>query len=176
METSIILIFGLSVAVILILWIVLGVLYLRGLKEDISLKWEDLDELLRKRQNLIPNLVETVRYNNSSYSKLLEELVEARHKTSREYKNGAEKIEYEYDFLIKLEETLSLEKDVPELSGDTNFLELKTEFGYLKKEIKIRTEAFNDSVRKYNKNKRFLLIRPLAKIFRYERADIFKTA
>lgn len=159
---------------ILLLWIVVGVRHLKYLKSELAAKWEDVSDILRKRHDIVPNLIETLKFHSQSHGELISKLIAIRQKASREYNNGAKKIEYEYDLSTTIKELLDLHKQLPELARDTNFLELRTQLDYLGSEMKTKSDEYNESIRQYNKNIKFVLLRPLAAVLRHETANIFE--
>lgn len=169
-----ILIIGSAVALILLLWIIVGVRHLSHLKLAYKDRWESLSSPLRKRHDLLPNFVETLRIHDQGQEALIGKLIAVRQKAARDYSSGITKIECEHDFSKGIHEIIGLSASLPELAKDTNFLELRTEFEYLGRDIEEKSKEYNDAVRLYNKHSRFVLIHPLAVAFRYHRADIFE--
>lgn len=167
MELTTFLILGGTFVFILILWSAVGIRHLSEISKIVSGKRENLLDLLRKRCDLVPNLVETVRYNTDEYGTLLEGLIHLRQKAVRVVDIDLKKKEVENDFHKKLEEVINAAWALPELARDTNFLELKTEFDELDIKLVKAVDEYNKSVFLYEKNRDFFVLKPLAFIFRY---------
>lgn len=169
-----ILIIASAIILILLLWLVVGFRHLKHLKLAVKDQWEFVDEDLRKRQSLVPNLIETVRIYDQTREELIEKVIATRYKAAKEYNPGARKIEYEHDLSATINELVALGAGVAGLGSDTNFLELKKEIDDLEKNIEERTNKYNGMVRYYNTHRRILFLQPLAGLFRFGAEDIFE--
>lgn len=176
-----ILIVASAAILILLLWLVVGFRHLKHLKLAVKDQWEFVDEDLRKRQSLVPNLIETVRIYDQTREELIEKVIAIRYKAAKEYNPGARKIEYEHDLSTAINELIDLGSGSggsaggnTNLSSDTNFLELKKEIDDLEKNIEERTGKYNAMVRYYNTHRRILFLQPLAGLFRFGVEDIFE--
>ena len=108
-----------------------------------------IDTVLQKRFDLIPNLVETVRGYASHETELLEKITYAR--TS--YLNSSStkgKIEAENQLTASLKSLFAVAENYPELKANTNFLQLQTELSNTEDQIAFARQAYNDTVTKYN--------------------------
>ena len=129
------LIIGSAVAIILLLWIVVGFRHLSNLRNNFSRQWAEIANALCERHDLLPNMIETLRIHDQGKEAFIGKMIETRQKAAREYYPGVEKIEYEYDFSNGVKELIGFSKEIPELNKDTNFLELRTEFEYIGREL-----------------------------------------
>lgn len=169
-----ILIIASAVIIVLLLWVIVGMRYLRHLRSEIHLQWELVDDRLRKRHDLIPNLIETVRMYEKGQEELIKNFIEDRRLAVKEYSLGGKKVEYEHQLGATINKIIDLEKKNAELRQDTNFLELRKEIDDLENNIEEKTRKYNEMVRYYNKHRQLFLLLPLALIFRFEREDIFE--
>lgn len=155
---------------ILLFWILVGIRHFKYLRKEIGLLWEKVDFHLRKRHNLIPNLVETLRLHVSDQEQLIDKLIESRALAVKEYSCNAKKIEYEHD----------LSSDIAKLFGlmanlkDANLLELKREISHEEKKAEGGTEQYNELVRKHNRHREMWFFRWLVSLFQFGRMDIFE--
>jgi LemA protein len=163
-----------AVVIILLLWVIVGVRHLKHLKQSIADEWENLDERLRKRHNLLPNLIETVRKFVNDKAPLLERMITERLKAANEYSPGAKKIEFEHDLSKTIDEVIGLRRESADLAIDTNFLELRKEIDDLEKNISEKEKKYNEMVRSYNKHRKTISLRPLAGIFGFGVENIFE--
>ncbi|MBD3360415.1 hypothetical protein GF366_01280 [Candidatus Peregrinibacteria bacterium] len=174
MELINILILVSAVLLILLLWIIVGVRHFKRLKKEIIRQWEILNESLRKRQDLLPNLIETVREYDQRQEELLEEMIKERTRAAKEYRPGAEKMEFEHDLSRTINEVLNLGKKIKPLGTDTNFLELRKEIEDVEQSIEQKSKRYNKMVRGYNNQRKNILLRPLAAIFGFKVINIFE--
>lgn len=169
-----ILILASTIVFLLALWIVAGVRHLKYLKKEIVEQWELLDEQLRKRQSLLPNLIETVRIYVKNQEVLLETMISDRISAAKEYFAGAKKIELEHELSSVIKQVLDLGKVNAELGKDTNFLELRKEIYDIGKDLELKAEKYNGMVRYYNNHRNMMILRPLAGVLKFEAINIFE--
>ncbi len=160
--------------IIVFLWLITGYKHFKYLQGMIAYRLEQVDELLRKRQNLVPNLIETVRKYTDKQEILMEDLIENRMKAAKQYEAGAKKIEFEIDLTRSINKVVDLGKIHKELSQDTNFLEIRKDINSLETEIENRLKEYNQEVRKYNKNRRKFYLMPISGLFGFKVANIFE--
>lgn len=163
-----------AVVLLLALWIIVGVRHLKYLKSEIREQWELLDEGLRKRHDLLPNLIETVKIYDQKSEDLFEKVILDRRNAAMENSRGAQKIVVEHDLSADINAAIDLDKTNVDLAKDTNFLELKTEINDLENNIVQKTEKYNQMVRYYNYHRKMFLLRPVAAIFRFGVMNIFE--
>ena len=163
-----------SIVFLLVLWVVVGVRHLKYLKVEIKDQWELLDESLRKRHDLLPNLIETVRGYLQDQEELMEKLIVERHNAALEYYPGAKKIEHEHELSMTINRVIDLAGISVELAKDTNFLELKTEIEDLENNIEMKSKKYNEMVRYFNNHRRMFALQPIAVIFGFGMMNIFE--
>jgi LemA protein len=163
-----------SLIILSMLWAIVGVRHLRFLKEGVDEHWELIDEKLRKRQALIPNMVETIRMFTKDEEELIKNLMKERMLAAKEYFPTAKKIEYEYDITQTINDFFNLANKYSDLNMDTNFLELRKEIDDVESILEQRTTTYNEMIRQYNKHLNSFILKPLGKIFGYHSANIFE--
>jgi len=173
MNTTLITIIS-SLVFILLLWIVVGLRYLKGARKTLEVAWEFVDEKIRKRHDYGPVLVECVKLNgaDAGFGALVEKMVPLRDSARRIYFPSVEKSEKEVAFGGILSEIISYgEKN--DASKDTYFLEVKKEILDINADISGRTKDYNETTEKYNKSLKNLFIKPLALVSKSKTAEIF---
>ncbi len=159
---------------ILMLWIAVGVRHLKHLLREIDEQWEFVDERVRKRHNLIPNLVEALKKYDFCDPQEMDYIVKERSLATREYFPTAKKMEYEHDLSSRLNKLMDLPKDHKELLQDMHFLELRTEIDDVEQDIDGRAKKFNEMVRFYNAHRSSVVLNPLSKVFGFKPVNIFE--
>lgn len=168
------LIIGPVFLVILLMWLIIGKKHLKHLQKTTNDEWEMVSERLKKRQSLVPNLVETVKMHHQGQDEMLEKLIAIRIRAAKEYLPGSKKIECEYDLSKSINRVVDLGRSVKELSQDTNFLELRTEINDLEKEIEERSNTYNKLVRKYNRVRKKWWLNVISSMFGFKVYNIFE--
>ena len=125
-----------------------GLVKLRNMVKD---QWSQIDVLLKRRADLIPNLVETVKGYAKHESETLEAVIAARNKAV-----GATTTEEEMKANGELTGALSrlfaLAESYPDLKANTNFMDLQSNLKETEDKISYARQFYNDAVLKY-KNK-----------------------
>ena len=142
--------------IILIIIVVLILIYLGStynsfvvLRNRVKDQWAQIDVQLKRRFDLIPNLVETVKGYASHEKDTLEAVVKARNEyLSSDTPEG--KIEANNDLNKVVTKLFALAESYPELKADTNFRELQTTLTETEDKISYVRQFYNDVVMKYN--------------------------
>lgn len=174
MNTINILILASTVLFLLFLWATVGVRHLKYLKNGVKEQWELIDERLRKRHNLIPNLIETVRAYVQDQEPLLGKLIVDRTNAAKEYFPNLKKIENEHELTDTIKQVVGLGGRSETLAKDTNFLELTKEIEDIGKDVEAKVGKYNEMVRYYNRHRNMLLLMPVAAVFKFGAMNIFE--
>lgn len=168
-----------------ILYIVLGivialVLYLifkyNGfvtLKTRAEEAWADIDVQLKRRYDLIPNLVSAVKGYATHESTAFEKVSEAR---SRAMQAGtpSEKGEAENILSGTLKSLFAISEAYPELKANTNFLQLQSELSDTENKIQAARRFYNGNVRDLNTSIQMFPGNMIAKMFKFIEMDFFE--
>lgn len=130
-------------------WYVKGYNKVVGLNENVKNAWSQVDTQLKRRYDLIPNLVETVRGYASHEKEVFENLAEARRGyfsagTVEEKARAATQVE---GFLSRL---LMFRETYPELKANESFLKLQDTLEGTENRISVERKRYNDAVRECN--------------------------
>ena len=163
-----------AVIIIIILWFIVALRHLKIMLLAIRNQWELSDRGLRRRQNLLPNIIETLRKYDKTQEEFIETLIKIRIKAAKEYELGAKKIEYEHTLSHHINKIFGIAGTNNELLSDTNYLELKKEIGDLNHNIDLKAKKFNEMVRSFNKDLKRVYLKPIAFLKKYENINIFE--
>ena len=147
-----------------ILWVVLVViavlvviiigLYnsLIRLKNRVDEAWSDIDVQLKRRYDLIPNLVETVKGYAGHERETLEKVTKARTEAMAAQQTGDTKKQAEAENMLSstLKSIFALSENYPDLKANTNFLELQRELSDTENKIQASRRFYNGNVRDFN--------------------------
>lgn len=106
-----------------------------------------MDIYLKKRFDLIPNLVEAIKGYTDYESETLTKVVEMR---SKSYSNTQERIENEKEVSSVLSRLLSITETYPELKGDSQFVALQNQLKDIEDDIEKARRYYNGTVSNFN--------------------------
>lgn len=112
--------------------------------------WATVETQLRRRYDLIPNLVETVKVYAKYESKTLEQVISARNMAMSIPNNSTQKEQYENMLTSSLKTVFALSESYPDLHANQNFLELQHELRDTEDKIQATRQFYNTVVASYN--------------------------
>ncbi|MCI6152057.1 MAG: LemA family protein [Fusobacterium perfoetens] len=142
---------GIIVLLIVIIAFILIGIYNKLVKEKnfVEEAFSTIDAYLKKRYDLIPNLVATVKGYKDYEGETLEKVIAARNKYMS-CTNMNDKIENENMIAGTLGKLFALQESYPDLKANTNFLSLQGEITKIEEDILQARKYYNGSVRNYN--------------------------
>ena len=166
----------LGVIVLVILWVIFAyngfVSYVNRSKEA----WADIEVQLKRRYDLIPNLVNTVKGYATHESTAFEKVSEARSKAMQSGGSLAEKGEAENALSGTLKSLFAISEAYPELKANTNFLELQRELSDTENKIQSARRFYNGNVRDLNIAIESFPGNFIAKVFNFSKMELFDLA
>lgn len=139
----------LGIVVILLIWIIAIYNALITLKNRVDEAWSDIDVQLKRRYDLIPNLVETVKGYATHERELFEKVTEARTKAMGA--TGAkEKAQAENMLSQTLKSLFAVAENYPQLRASENFMKLQDELSDTENKIQAARRFYNGNVRDFN--------------------------
>ena len=143
------------------------------LSQHVKEAWADIDVQLKRRYDLIPNLVNTVKGSSNFESSTLEKVVEARTKamgagTMQEHKDA------ENQLSGALKSIFSLAESYPDLKSNQNFLSLQTELSDTENKIQAARRFYNSTVMAYNTKIQTIPSNIVAKQFGFTEKEFFE--
>jgi len=163
----------LIVVAIIVLWIIFTYNRLITLKNRAKEAWSDIDVQLKRRYNLIPNLVETVKGYASHERQLFENVTKAR-TLAMQAQTVKEKGEAENMLSGTLKSLFAVVENYPDLKASTNFLELQRELRDTEDKIQAARRFYNTNVRDLNIKIESFPANTVANIFRFAKMDFFE--
>ncbi len=163
----------LAVVIVLAMW-VFG-LYNGLVRARNSFKnaWSQIDVQLKRRHDLIPNLVDTVKGYMKHERETLEAVIQAR---SAAINAGSikEAGEAEGNLSNALKSLFAVAEAYPDLKANQNFLNLQEELTSTENKIAFARQAYNDSVMSYNNKVQMVPTNIVASMFNFKEADFFE--
>jgi len=119
------------------------------LKTTVKSSWSDIDVHLKKRYDLVPNLVETVKGYATHEKTVFEKVTEAR-SFAMKASSPADKAKAENMFSETLKSLFAVAEAYPDLKANSNFLQLQSQLKELDDNIEYARRYYNAVVRDYN--------------------------
>lgn len=159
--------------VVLIGWLVGIYNALVGLRNRVKNAWSQIDVQLKRRHDLIPNLVETAKGYVTHERETLENITKAR---SRAMDAGsvAEKGRAEADLSGALGRFMLVVENYPDLKANQNFLAIQEELTSTENKIAFARQSYNDSVLFYNNKIQMFPSNVIANTFNFTREEFFE--
>jgi LemA protein len=134
---------------VIILWVIVIFNSLVTSKNRVSEAWSDIDVQLKRRYDLIPNLVETVKGYAAHEKEVFQKVTEARTKA---ISAGTVKEQGEAENMLTgaLKSIFAVAENYPELKANENFLSLQIELADTENKIQAARRFYNGNVRDYN--------------------------
>ena len=139
----------LAIIVILIIWAIAIYNGLIRLKNRVDEAWSDIDVQLKRRYDLIPNLVNTVKGYAAHEKEVFEKVTEARTRAMSAQSAG-DKAQAENMLSQTLKSLFAVAENYPDLKANQNFLELQRELTDTEDKIQAARRFYNGNVRDFN--------------------------
>ncbi len=142
---------GIAAALIL-LWVVVTYNKIIRLENRIDNAWSQIEVQLKRRADLIPNLVETVKGYKDFEQETLQGVTEARAQLVQATNAGNRQEAMEAEGFLEqaLGRIFAVAEDYPELKASQNFLELQDELSHTENKVAFARQAYNDAVLQFN--------------------------
>ncbi len=164
------------VVLLLLVFIISGYNALVKLRNRVRNSWSQIDVQLKRRFDLIPNLVETVKGYASHEKGIFEQFAEARKMYAGAAKSGsvAEAAEAEKGLSGALGRLLMVQEQYPDLKANDNFRDLMAQLKDTEDKISYSRQFYNDTVMKYNNKTEIFPSNIIAGMFKFTRAEFFE--
>lgn len=144
-----------------------------GLRNQIRDAWANVDTELKRRYDLIPNLVATVKGYAAHEREVLERVVELRNRCAAQVSAGAANQADEQQFVTSLQRLLAVVENYPQLKADQHFLRLQEELVNTEDRIQAARRFYNGNVRDYRNKCEQFPSSIVAGMFNFKPADYF---
>lgn len=167
---------------LLILFIIIGVIIVVAigiynsliiLRNRCDNSWAQVDVQLRRRYDLIPNLVETVKGYAKHEREVFQKVTEAR---TQALNAGTVKEQGQAENMLSgaLKTLFAVAENYPELKANQNFLMLQEELSGTESKIAYARQFYNDTVMKFNAKQQVFPSNVIAKMFNFKEKEYFE--
>lgn len=167
------LIIVLAVIVLLIIWMIGMYNGLIRLRNQVRNAWSQIDVQLKRRHDLIPNLVETAKGYMKHERQTLENITKARSKAMNAETVG-EKAKAEGELNGAMSKFFLVVENYPNLKANQNFLAVQEELTSTENKIAFSRQAYNDQVLYYNNRIQMFPTNMMAGMFNFKQSEFFE--
>ncbi len=161
----------LAVLLVFVVGVYNGLIKLKNKCEE---AWSDIDTQLKRRYDLIPNLVETVKGYAKHESSTFEKVTQARN-MAMQAKSVQERGQAENMITGALKSLFALSENYPELKANQNFLNLQNTLKEIEEHIQLSRRYYNATVRDFNTKIQVFPNNIVAGIFSFKDREFFET-
>lgn len=161
------------IGAIAVLFLVLTYNKLIQLRMRVDNSWSQIDVQLKRRYDLIPNLVETVKGYSIHERELLERVTEARASAIKATDIGAQS-SAERQLTDALRSVFAVAENYPDLKANENFKSLQEELSNTEDKIAFSRQFYNDTVMKYNESIAVFPSNIVASVFGFRDREFFE--
>jgi LemA protein len=166
----------LGLIVVVIVWLVLVYNGLITLKNRTDEAWSDIDVQLKRRYDLIPNLVETVKGYAAHEQGTLQKVIEARNAAMSADGSASNRAEAENALSQTLKSIFALSEAYPDLKANQNFLRLQDELSDTENKIQAARRFYNGNVRDFNTKIQVFPNNLINGALKFKKYDFFEAA
>ena len=163
----------LIVIAVVVLLLVLMYNSLVGKKNEVENVFASIDTLLKKRYDLIPNLVSTVKEYMTYEKELLEKVTSLRTKAMSPGISDDEKVKLDKEITGMLGSIMVAVENYPELKANENILHLQHTLAEIEAQISAARRAYNQAVTDYNNALEMIPTNIMANMMGYRRKEVF---
>jgi len=143
------------------------------LRNQVKNAWSQIDVQLKRRHDLIPNLMETVKGYMGHERQTLENITNARSKAMNAQSVG-EKAKAEQALSGAISQFYLVVENYPDLKANQNFLALQEELTSTENKISFSRQAYNDQVLFYNNKIQMFPSNIIAGMFNFKESEFFE--
>ena len=161
------------VLVLLVLWVISTYNKLIALRNRVKDQWAQIDVQLKRRFDLIPNLVETVKGYTKHESETLEAVIKARN-TYVTAGTPEAQMKADGELTQAISKLFALTESYPDLKANTNFQHLQEELTQTESKIASARQFYNDTVMLYNNKVSMIPSNIIASLFKFNKEAFFE--
>ncbi len=161
------------ILIAIILWLIFTFNSLIKLRNRTKEAWADIDVQLKRRYNLIPNLVEVVKGYAGHEKGVFEKVSEARSRAMGA-QSPKEKVEAENILSGTLKTLFAVSENYPQLKASVNFLELQQELRDTEDKVQAARRFYNSNVKDLNIKIESFPASLVALVFSFKKMELFE--
>ncbi len=159
---------------VITIWVVLNYNALVRIRQQVGESWSGIDTELKRRYDLIPNLVEAVKGYASHEREVLQDVTEARARARSSAGSPESQAQDEKALVMSMDRLLAVAEGYPDLKANENYLALQHELANTEDRIQAARRFFNANVRDLNTRIEVFPSNLIAQMFHFEKAGFFE--
>lgn len=163
----------LVVVLLLIIYVIATYNRLVGLRNRVRDQWSQIDVELKRRFDLIPNFVNTVKGYAKHESDTLENVIKARN-TYLTADSKEKAMEADGELTSAINKLFALAEAYPDLKANQNFLDLQNQLNETENKISYARKFYNDTALQLNNKIEMFPSNIIAKLFKFTEVEFFK--
>lgn len=164
----------LAIIVVLVIWVITSYNGLVRSRMQTKESWSQIDVQLKRRNDLIPNLIETVKGYSSYEGKTLEKIAELRAQIAQA-KSPAEAMAASDQLTKQVSSIFAVAENYPDLKANASFVKLQDELTNTENKISYSRQLYNTTTSSYNIKLETFPSNIVAKLFGFKAADFLET-
>ncbi len=144
------------------------------LKNQVENAWSQIDVQLKRRADLIPNLIETVKGYAKHEKEVFENVTKARSAIMNAGSDVKKAAEAENMLTGALKSVFAVSENYPELKANENFIQLQEELTGTENKVSASRQYYNDIVMSYNTKRESFPSNAIASMFNFGEKDLFE--
>jgi LemA protein len=162
-----------AAVILLIVWVIAKYNSLVTLRNQVTNGWKQIDVQLKRRHDLIPNLVNTVRGQMQFEQETLEKVIQAR-SAAISAKGVADSAAKEDVLSSALTKLFALVENYPTLKSNENVKQLQEELTSTENKISFARQFYNDIATQFNTAQQVFPANTIASIFNFKASELFE--
>lgn len=169
-----------GLGIVLILIVAAGIYFIMTYNGFVTLRnrvneaWSDIEVQMKRRYDMVPTLVNTVKGYAQHENQTLENVIKARNVAMGQQENIKERAQSENILSGTLKSLFAVSENYPELKADKHFLELQRELRDTEDKLQAARRFYNGNVLSYNTKIEMFPSNVLASMFHFEKRDFFE--
>jgi LemA protein len=163
-----------GILLLLLIWVAATYNTMVRLRQHCRESWSGVDTELKRRYDLIPNLVETVKGYAAHERTVLQQVVEARGRAVASTGSPASQAKDENFLIGALRQLLAVAEGYPQLKASANFLQLQEELANTEDRIQAARRFYNANVRDLNTRVNLFPSNLIAGVFGFRQEEFFE--
>ena len=163
-----------GIIAVIVLWLILAYNSFIRLRNEVENSWAQIDVQLKRRTDLIPNLISTVKGYAKHEKETFNEVTKARTAMINAGGNVGATAEADNMLTGALKSIFAVAEAYPDLKANQNFLQLQEELSGTENKVAATRQYYNDSVLEYNTKRESFPSNILASMFSFKEKDLFE--
>lgn len=169
----------LIVVAVILAWVIAVYNRLITTRNQVDEAWSDIDVQVKRRYDLIPNLIETVKGYATHEQGTFQKVTEARNSAMQAHNSNAplkEQLAQENALSATLKSIFALAENYPDLKANTNFLDLQAKLTETEDKIEASRRFYNGMVRDFNTKIQVFPTNLLAGMLNFTKREFFEVS